>query len=290
VAALGHRPSNPRAGYANTRARATIPAIVDDRTVLDATTISSPFDVVMTDAEVGAATLAQEGRHSDMKTNILDRAATVAAMAVVVAVVAVGCGQPAPSFSPTISPGATATAAASPAVESSPTATAEPSLAVEPTPTGSPSSVACAFKRQTVGPPSDRLTGIEILGLAGKDIVAFDFGPESLSPAGKPTGSLSVATPPFTAAASGKRIALSGEHALKIVFTGMAVTNDLGEPTFSGERHIRVDDGRSLREVILFDESEGQIAWYIGFDGSPCVKLSGEGDRIIVGIEFAASS
>jgi hypothetical protein len=267
---------------------------VDDKTVLDATTISSPSDVVMTDAEVGAATVAEVGRHSDMKTSILDRAATVAATAVVVAVVAVGCAQPTPSFTPTTNPGATtiatATAAASPAVESSPTATAEPSLAVEPTPTGSPSSVACAFKRQTVGPPSDRLTGIEILGLAGKDIVAFDFGPESLSPAGKPTGSLSVATPPFTAAASGKRIALSGEHALKIVFTGMAVTNDLGEPTFSGERHIRIDDGRSLREVILFDESEGQIAWYIGYDGSPCVKLSGEGDRIIVGIEFAASS
>jgi len=47
---------------------------------------------------------------------------------------------------------------------------------------------------------------------------------------------------------------------------------------------------RSLREVILFDESEGQIGWYIGYDGSSCVSVSREGDAVLVVIDFGPGS
>ena len=40
------------------------------------------------------------------------------------------------------------------------------------------------------------------------------------------------------------------------------------------------------RHVIMFDESEGQTGWYIGYDKSTCVTLSREGDRVLLAIDF----
>ena len=63
-------------------------------------------------------------------------------------------------------------------------------------------------------------------------------------------------------------IDLQGEHALQVVFTGMSLQNDVGQETYTGRREIRATDpSRSLRHVVLFDESEGQIGWYVGYDG-----------------------
>ena len=60
----------------------------------------------------------------------------------------------------------------------------------------------------------------------------------------------------------------------------MSLQNDAGEETYTGAREMRTDDpSRSLRHVVIFDESEGQIGWYIGYDGPACVTLGREGDR-----------
>ena len=34
--------------------------------------------------------------------------------------------------------------------------------------------------------------------------------------------------------------------------------------------------------MVLFDESEGQMGWYIGYDGPACVTLTREGDDVLV--------
>ena len=164
--------------------------------------------------------------------------------------------------------------------------------ATTPAPAATPApSVACALTPQTGTLPSDRLTGMQVLGVPGADIVRFQFSPGSLTPAGPPVGSLDVATPPFTEGASGLPIELEGEQALQVVFRGMSLQNDVGQETYTGEREIRATDpSRSLRHVIVFDESEGQMGWYIGYDGPSCVTLTREGDDVLVAITFGPGS
>jgi hypothetical protein len=201
------------------------------------------------------------------------------------ALVTTACGSTAPSTSPL----SAATPAPSPIVMASPapTATVTPTA----TPSASAAAVSCDMKPQTGGLPSDRLTGVQVLGVPGADIVRFQFSPGSLTPAGPPVGSLDVATPPFTEGASGLPVDLQGEQALQVVFRHMSLQNDAGEETYTGERDIRTTDpSRHLRHVVLFDESEGQLGWYLGYDGPACVTLTREGDDILVVITHVTSS
>ena len=186
----------------------------------------------------------------------------------------------APSSSPSAAPAVTASPAA-------PTASVAPSA----TPSASAAAVSCDLKPQTGQLPSDRLTGIQVLGVPGADIVRFEFSPGSLTPAGPPVGSLEVATPPFTEGASGLPVDLQGKQAIQVVFRHMSLQNDVGEETFTGEREIHgTDSSRSLRHVVLFDESEGQMGWYLGYDGPACVTLTREGDAILVAFTFGPGS
>ena len=208
---------------------------------------------------------------------------------VVLALVALSvtaCGSTAPTAAPS-------TAATPPAASLVPTASPAPTATITPTaePSASAATVSCDLKPQTGTLPSDRLTGMQVLGVPGADIVRFEFSPGSLTPAGPPVGSLDVATPPFTEGASGLPVDLQGEQALQIVFRHMSLQNDAGEETYTGEREIRATDpsGR-LRHVVLFDESEGQMGWYLGYDGPACVTLTREADAILVIITYGAGS
>ena len=215
--------------------------------------------------------------------------AHVGSLVTLVALVASACSVAAPSASPSALPSVVPTPSTSVAPSATPNATSSPGST--PAPTVAPSTAACATLPQTVQMPSDRVTDIEVLGLPGRDVVRFTFGNGSLTPVGPPSGSLESAAPPFTHAASGLPIDLAGDHAAQVVFKGMSIMNDVGQPTFTGERQIKVTDAsRSLREVILFDESEGQIGWYIGYDGSSCVSVSREGDAVLVVIDFGPGS
>jgi hypothetical protein len=197
------------------------------------------------------------------------------------------CAPTTPSASPSIAAPTTAPSAVVTASPAAPTATVAPSL----TPTASAAAVSCDLKPQTGQLPTDRLTGMKISRLRGSDQVRFQFSPGSLTPAGAPVGSLDVATAPFTEGASGLPIELQGDHALQLVFRHMSLQNDAGEETYEGARESRSDDpSRSLRHVVMFDESEGQIGWYIGYDGSACVTLGREGADVIVSIAFATGS
>jgi hypothetical protein len=133
------------------------------------------------------------------------------------------------------------------------------------------------------------MTNVEIAALPGRDVVTFTFGKRSLQPTGPSTGSLDVAEPPFTGGASGLPIDLHGEAALQVVFKGMALQNDVGQLTYDGPREFEVTDpSRSLRHLVLYDESEGQLGWYAGYDGQSCVSLVREGDSILLTFDFGA--
>lgn len=202
---------------------------------------------------------------------------------VIVGLSATACRSATPSLAPPSAATSSAPSAVAPASPTSPTATIAPTVA----PSASAAGVSCDLKPQTGGLPSDRLTGIQVLGVPGADLVRFQFSPGSLTPAGPPVGSLDVATPPFTEGASGLPIDLEGDVSLQVVFRGMSLQNDVGQETYTGEREIRADDpSRSLRHVVIFDESEGQMGWYVGYDGPACVTLAREGDDIVVSITF----
>ena len=214
------------------------------------------------------------------------------AFALMVGLAVIACG-PAASPSPTSSP--TAAAIIVPSAPPLPTASSTPSAVPTPAATAlvtpSASAAACDVQAQTGLLPSDRLTGVEVLGTAGRDVVRFTFGEGSLEPAGPATGHLDVASPPFTEAGSGAPIHLRGEHAVQVVFTGMSLQNDVGQPTFDGQREIVAGDASGgFRHAVLFDESEGRIAWYIGYDGPGCVTLTREGDTIVLAIDSGPGS
>ncbi len=197
------------------------------------------------------------------------------------------CAPTTPSASPWTAAPTTAPSAAVTASPAAPTASVVPSAA----PSASAAAVSCDVKAQTGQLPSDRLTGMQITRQPGSDLVRFQFSPGSLTPAGAPIGSLEVATAPFTEGASGLPIEVQGEHALQVVFRHMSLQNDAGEETYTGAREMRIDDpSRSLRHVVMFDESEGQIGWYVGYDGPACVKLGREGADVVVSIAYATGS
>jgi len=212
------------------------------------------------------------------------------AIALGIAVVACGSGAgatPAASQATVSNPTPSPSIAPSP----SPSATTTPSASAPASASSSASAAACAVDRQTGLLPSDRMTNVEILGLPGRDVVRFSFGDRSLEPKGPATGTLDVATPPFTGAASGLPIDLKGEHALQVVFRGMSLQNDVGQLAYDGPREFVVTDPtRSLRHLVLYDESEGQLGWYAGYDGPSCATLTRSGDTIELSLDFAPGS
>jgi hypothetical protein len=212
--------------------------------------------------------------------------------AIALGIVVIACGSAAtatPPASQAIAPNSTP----SPSAASSPTpsATATPTASASPSASASASAATCTVDRQTGLLPSDRMTNVEILGLPGRDVVRFTFGDRSLEPKGPATGTLDVATPPLTGGASDHPIDLKGEHALQVVFRGMSLQNDVGQLAYDGPREFVVTDPtRSLRHLVLYDESEGQLGWYAGYDGPSCATMTRSGNTIELAFDFAPSS
>ena len=201
------------------------------------------------------------------------------ALLAIFAIVAAAC-DPAiptgtPSSLPTAAPSATPTA--TPIVTAVPTAT----------PVASPSAsaaTACVVTPQTGVLPSDRFTDLQVSTGAAADRLTFVFGDPSLpGPTVPPKGSLAVAKPPYTQAASGAAVVMLGAHVVQIRFTGMAVQNDAGEETYAGPPEVK-PGLPALRHAVLFDASEGVVGWYVGYDGPGCVTLARVGTTVTVTI------
>lgn len=203
----------------------------------------------------------------------------------ILAFLATGCGAssspgpsvaaPSPSASPTV-PSPAGSSAASVAPSSAPSV--EPSAT--PSSTVAPSVAACYALPQTGLLPSDRFTDIRISTGVDADRVTFVFGNASLpGPAGPPQGSLEVARPPYTYAGSGMAIAMDGQHVVQVLFRGMSLANDVGQPTYAGAGEYERDLG-AFRHAVLFDASEGVIGWYVGYDGSGCLSLVRSGNDV----------
>ena len=210
----------------------------------------------------------------------------------VLALVVAACGTTGPSGSPSLSPSAgpsaSPPASASLPPTTAPSPTVEPSTAPPSSPSTSPSAsssaAACVLVPSTGQLPSDRLVDVKVSTSGEADRLTFVFGNPSLpGPAGPPEGSLAVAKAPFTQAGSGAAIDLVGDHAVQIRFSGMSLANDAGEETYQGSREFKPDLA-ALRHTVLYDESEGIVGWYVGYDGRGCVTLDRNGNDVILTI------
>lgn len=192
-----------------------------------------------------------------------------------------GCGAFVPSATEsglTPAPVASATATTTPS-------TATPSSAPTTRPTATPRATDCPFTPEAGLLPSDRLTDIRVGSDAGADQLVFVFDSPSIgSPAGPPRGRLSIAPSPYTFAGSGEPIDIAGQHVLLMRFAHMSLSNDVGQETYAGPREVR-PDLPAIRQAVLFDESEGIVGWYVGYDGPGCVTLVQDGSSVTLTVE-----
>jgi len=207
-----------------------------------------------------------------------------------VALIAAACSTTTPPTLPSNGPTASsapATAAPSSA-EPSTEPTASATTASSPTASAAPPT-ACAIEPQSGRLPSDRMTNAVVSTSAGADLVTFVFGDLSLPqpPQGASEGSLEAAEPPYTEGASGLPVDVTGEHVAIVRFTGMSLSNDVGQPTYDGTMDFRPDLA-ALRTVVNYDMSEGVIGWYIGYDGPGCITLSSDARSVTVAIDHPA--
>ncbi len=220
----------------------------------------------------------------------LDRIGLVA-LAASVALVLAACGTSTPTTAST-PPSASGSSAPSTATAStSPSgSTALPTDAASaspiPSPARSTAPTACLLEPQTGRLPSDRIVDVIISRAGSADLVTFVFGDPSLPapPAGTSKGSLDPAEPPFTNGASGLPIKVDGEHVAQVRFSGMSLSNDVGQPTYDGPTDFR-PDLPALRTVVAYDLFEGISGWYIGYDGRGCVTLTSDARSVTVAIQ-----
>ena len=209
------------------------------------------------------------------------------AFAIAVVVGLAACGGSSSSPSPS---GATPTAAPTVVPVVTSTASAPSSSAPSAGPVTSPaasapaaSALACAMPPGGIL-PSDRFTGVQVIPGGTADGLRFTFGNMSLpGPATPPMGSIAVATPPYTQAGSGETIEVRGQHVLQLRFDTMSVQNDAGEPTYDGP-HELTPNLPAIKDVALYDQSEGVVGWYIGYDGTSCPTLARDGQGLVLTI------
>jgi hypothetical protein len=72
---------------------------------------------------------------------------------------------------------------------------------------------------------------------------------------------------------------MEGQHVVQVRFTGMSLSNDVGQPTYNGPSEVK-PDLVALQNAVLFDASEGVIGWYVGYDGSGCLTLLRDSDEV----------
>jgi hypothetical protein len=189
---------------------------------------------------------------------------------------AVATAMPTASPVPSLTAVPTTSPTASPAVNPSARATAPSSPAA--------STAACAPLPPATALPSDRLTDVQVVRGDTTDGLRFLFGDPSLpGPPSPPTGTLTVAKRPYTNAGSGAPIAVQGEHVLQLAFKGMSLQNDAGQPTYGGPREVKPDLS-VMRDAVIYDESEGVLGWYVGYDGPGCVTLVADQEGLLLSI------
>ena len=201
----------------------------------------------------------------------------VAAVLAVAACTQVAPPPASPSGSPSASPSASIAA-----VSASPGITELPTFIPSASPSATPVPTTCPIEEQQGNLPSDRLLDMKVATADTADTLTFVFGRSSIgNPPGQPVGDLTVATKPYTDGASGKAIKMDGDRVIQVRFMHMSLQNDAGQETYQGPASVK-PALPALRQATLYDAFEGQMGYYVGFDGPGCVTLERVGQNVVL--------
>jgi hypothetical protein len=210
----------------------------------------------------------------------------IAGAVLTVTALVAACTQVAP---PSPSPSATASPSASPSasiavVSPSPAVTSSATFIASASPSASPVPSTCPVAEQSGNLPSDRLVDMKVATAATADTVIFVFGNTSLpGPGGQPVGDLMVAQKPYTEGASGRPIKMAGDQVIQVRFMHLSLQSDTGDLVYQGPDSVKPRPALpALQQVELFDAFEGQMGYYIGFDGPGCVTLERVGRTVVL--------
>jgi hypothetical protein len=182
--------------------------------------------------------------------------------------------------SPAATPVPPTSALPSPPVASdTPSPSGEPSIEASPSPT----IAGCPIPPTTGELPSNTVTGMNAVTIGTVDRMTFTFG-EPVDLPVEPMGRLAVVAPPFTHGTTGDPVDVVGEHFVEVVFTGLALSDEQGTPTFEGQRDARYGLP-AIKQAVVFDESEGQVGVIVGYTGDGCPTLGGDPGAGTVTIE-----
>jgi hypothetical protein len=76
---------------------------------------------------------------------------------------------------------------------------------------------------------------------------------------------------------------LRGERFLSVSFTGMSISDDVGQEVYKGPRDV-APGLPSLRHVVMPGPFEVIISFYVGYDGGGCVGLGTAGNEVTLTI------
>jgi hypothetical protein len=181
--------------------------------------------------------------------------------------------------------GCAPTASTAPPPSPSP-ASIVPSSVPEPSESATASSPTggCPVPPTTGALPSNALVGMAAETAGTLDRMTFSFADPVDMPT-EPLGRLAATAPPFTHATTGDPVDVVGEHFLEIVFTGLAIADEEGNPTFQGQRDARYGLP-AIKHAVIFDESEGQLGLILGYAGDGCVTRAEDPAARTVTIEI----
>ena len=221
------------------------------------------------------------------------RTAIAVALGAVITVALAACNGGPDSSAASASASASAAAVETPSAaptSAAPTASASASAsasAINEAPTATPVPTPCPVKAARFAPPSDRLLTVSAATAGDQDLLTFHFGNMSIeTPGGPPKGEFSRAKPPYTEGPSGRPIDMQGQRVLQVVFRGMSLQSDTGEIVFQGPPELQ-PDLTALKHAVEYDESEGVIGWYVGYDGPGCVTISRDGKDVVLAFDHA---
>lgn len=125
-----------------------------------------------------------------------------------------------------------------------------------------------------------QLTDVRVGTHEGYDRVTFEFAPPENGPVafGVPRYQMSRLTPPITEDASGRSVAVEGQHHAGIVFHGgtgvdMTTSDPKGyKLTYTGPREIRPGFG-VLAEAQQTGDFEATLSWVFGMNRASCWRV-----------------
>ena len=141
----------------------------------------------------------------------------------------------------------------------------------------------CVVKPQAGPLSSDRMTDVVISSTDEADLMTFVFGNTSLpGPAGQPRGDLMIAEAALHPV--GQR---AGDQDASASTCSSSGSSTCPSPPTPATRPTTVPTTFKpnlpvLRHAVQFDAFEGQIGWYIGYDGPGCVTLGRDGNNVTI--------